>query len=169
MTICIRSAQSADLPAILAIYNDAVLNTTASWDYEIRTFEKHVQWFEQHQQLGLPVLVAVDEAGTITGWGSLSKFREKIGYQYTVEHSVYVASDYRRQGIARSIVLATVEAARNLGKHIIIGGVDASNEASVRLHETLGFEQVAHFKQVGYKFDRWLDLIFFQRVLTSDL
>jgi phosphinothricin acetyltransferase len=165
MTICIRPAQTADLSAILDIYNDAVLNTTASWDYETRTSEQHVQWFEQHQQLGLPVLVAVDEAGTVVGWGSLSKFREKIGYQYTVEHSVYVAANHRRQGIARSIVLATVEAARSLGKHIVIGGVDANNEASVRLHEALGFEQVAHFKQVGYKFDRWLDLIFYQLAL----
>ncbi len=168
MTISLRAAQSSDLPAILDIYNHAVLNTTASWDYEPSTLDQRTRWFEQHKHLGLPVLVAVDEAGTIVGWGALSEFREKIGYQYTVEFSVYVAADHRRRGIGRLIVLALIDSACALGKHIIVGGVDASNEASVRLHEALGFEKVAHFKQVGYKFDRWLDLIFFQRVLMSD-
>lgn len=167
MTIHIRPAEAADLPAILAIYNDAVLHTTASWDYEPSTLDQRTRWFEQHRQQGLSVLVAVDREGSVVGWGSLSKFREKIGYQYTVEHSVYVAAGHRRQGIGRLIVLALIEAARQLGKRSLIGGVDASNEASLRLHESLGFEQVAHFKQVGYKFDRWLDLIFVQRILAE--
>jgi phosphinothricin acetyltransferase len=109
----------------------------------------------------------VNASGQVVGWGSLSKFRDKIGYQYTAEHSVYVAADHRRQGIGRMILLELIEAARALGKHILIGGLDASNEASLRLHQALGFEQVAHFKQVGYKFDRWLDLIFLQRTLTE--
>lgn len=165
MTICIRAAERADLPEILAIYNDAVLNTTASYDYEPSTLEQRTLWFEQHQQQGFPVLVAVNPAGKVVGWGSLSKFREKIGYQYTAEHSVYVAADQRRQGIGRSMLLALIEAARTLGKHTLVGGVDASNEASIRLHLSLGFEQVAHFRQVGYKFDRWLDLVFMQLTL----
>jgi len=167
MSITIRAAEAGDLLAILDIYNDAVLNTTASYDYEPNTLEQRTRWFEQHHEAGLPVLVAVDSDGRIVGWGSLSKFREKIGYQYTVEHSVYVAPDQRRQGIGRSILQALIEAACAMGKHIIIGGVDADNEASRRLHESLGFEQVAHFKQVGYKFDRWLDLIFYQRELRE--
>ncbi len=167
MTICIRAAEPADLPAILAIYNDAVVNTTASWDYEPSTLEQRAQWFEQHRKLGLPVLVAVDELDTVVGWGSLSKFRDRIGYQYTVEHSVYVAAAYRRQGIGRLIVLALIDAARQLGKRTLIGGLDASNEASLHLHESLGFEQVAYFRQVGYKFERWLDLIFVQRTLAD--
>ncbi len=167
MTICIRAAEPADLPAILDIYNDAVLHTTASWDYEPNTLEQRTRWFEEHQRLGLPVLVAVNAEGTIVGWGSLSKFRDRVGYQYTVEHSVYVAAGYRRQGIGRQIVLDLIGAARQLGKRTLIGGLDASNEASLRLHESLGFEQVAYFKQVGYKFDRWLDLIFVQRSLAD--
>jgi len=167
MTTRIRSAQSSDLPAILAIYNEAVLNTTASYDYEPNTLEQRMVWFEDHQRQKLPVVVAVNAAGTVIGWGSLSKFRDKIGYQYTVEHSVYVAPGQRRQGVGRLIVTTLIEAARDLGKHSIIGGVDAQNEASLRLHEALGFEQVAHFKQVGYKFDRWLDLVFMQRMLAE--
>src|SRR5262249_35391186 len=139
-----------------------------SYDYEPATLENRMLWFDQHQQLGLPVLVAVED-GTVVGFGALSKFREKVGYQYTVEHSVYVVKDHYRRGIGRLMVLALIDAACALGKHVIIGGVDASNEVSIRLHEALGFERVAYFKQVGYKFDRWLDLIFFQRVLVQPL
>ncbi len=167
MSIHIRLAQTDDIPAILAIYNDAVLNTTASYDYEPSTLEQRTLWFEQHQQQGFPVLVAVDDADMVVGWGSLSKFREKIGYQFSVEHSVYVAANQRRQGIGSLILQALIEAAQEMGKHVMIGGVDASNEASLSMHQALGFEQVAHFKQVGYKFDRWLDLVFFQRNLES--
>lgn len=167
MDISIRPAHVEDLRAILDIYNEAVLNTTASYDYEPHTLEQRTRWFEQHQQQDLPVLVAVNEAGAIIGWGSLSKYREKIGYRYTVEHSVYVARDQRRLGAGRLIVMALVDAARQLGKHVIIGGIDADNQASLKLHQSLGFEQVAHLKQVGYKFDRWLDVIFVQRILTD--
>jgi phosphinothricin acetyltransferase len=159
-------AQASDVPAILAIYNDAVLNTTASWDYQPQPFEQRMAWFEKHQEQGLPVIVAINEDGKVLGWGSLSEFRERIGYRFTVEHSVYVAAEYRGQGIGRLIVQTLIDEARRLGKHVLIGGVDQSNQVSLRLHESLGFEQVAHIKQVGYKFDRWLDLVFFQLILT---
>lgn len=167
MSICIRLARTSDIPAIVDIYNDAVLNTTASWDYEPATLDQRMQWFRQHQEQGFPVLVAHDAAGRVIGWGALSKFREKIGYQFTVEHSVYVAADSRGQGVGRTIVHALIDEAQNLGKHVLIGGVEKSNEASLRLHRGLGFEEVAHFKQVGYKFDRWLDLVFLQKVLVK--
>jgi L-amino acid N-acyltransferase len=167
MNIRICPAETTHIPAVLEIYNEAVLNTTASYDYEPHTLEQRTKWFEQHQQLGLPIFVALNDTDQVVGWGSLSKFREKIGYQYSVEHSVYVAADQRRRGIGRLLLRALIEAARNLGKRVIIGGVDASNEASVQLHLSLGFEQVAHFKQVGYKFDRWLDIIFLQKILTE--
>jgi L-amino acid N-acyltransferase len=167
MNIRICPAETLHIPAILEIYNEAVLNTTASYDYEPHTLEQRTKWFEQHQQIGLPIFVALDDRDQVVAWGSLSKFREKIGYQHSVEHSLYVAADQRRRGIGRILLMALIEAARNLGKHVIIGGVDASNEASLQLHLSLGFEQVAHFKQVGYKFDRWLDIIFLQRTLTE--
>lgn len=167
MTIQIRLARESDIPAILAIYNDAVLNTTASWDYEPSTLEQRTRWFELHKQLGLPIFVAESAPATVVGWGSLSKFREKIGYQFTVEHSLYVTAECRRQGIGRAILVTLIDSARDLGKHAIIGGVEAGNAASVTLHQSLGFEQVAYFKQVGYKFGRWLDLIFFQNVLVK--
>jgi L-amino acid N-acyltransferase YncA len=165
MSITLRTAQVDDLPAILAIYNEAVLNTTASYEYEPNTLEQRTRWFEGHGADGLPILVAVDEVGEVVGWGSLSKFRDRIGYRFTVEHSVYVAVDQRGRGIGRCIVAALIEAARDLGKHVIVGGLDSSNEASVRLHQSLGFEEVGRFKQVGYKFDRWLDVVFYQKML----
>lgn len=167
MSIYIRTAQPTDLPAILAIYNYAVLNTTASYDYEPQTLEQRTRWFEHHQIEGLPIFVAVDEENKVTGWGSLSKFRDRIGYQHTVEHSVYVDVEHWRQGIGRALLATLIKSAQECNKHVLIGGIDASNEASVRLHESLGFEPVAHFRQVGYKFDRWLDLIFVQRMLTK--
>ena len=167
MSIQICHAQTNDLPAILDIYNDAVLHTTASWDYEPATLEQRTQWLEQHQQQGFPVLVARGVTNQVLGWGALSKFREKIGYQFTVEHSVYVAAGWRGQGIGRDIVQALINEASLMGKHVIIGGVEKSNEASLRLHHALGFEQVAQFKQVGYKFDRWLDIIFLQKILAD--
>jgi phosphinothricin acetyltransferase len=163
----IRTVSTDDLPAILDIYNEAVLNTTASYDYQPHTLAQRTVWFQQHADQGLPIIVVVDAAGTVVGWGSLSKFREKIGYQYTVEHSLYIHADYRGQGIGRRLLLALVEAARALGKHAIVGGVDSSNTVSQRLHESCGFQQVAHFRQVGYKFDRWLDILFYQRILTD--
>lgn len=167
MPVQIRPAQATDLPAILDIYNDAVLNTTASWDYDPATLVARTLWFEQHQQLGYPVLVAIDETDRVVGWGALSKFREKIGYQFTVEHSVYVADGFRGQGIGRCIVAALIDEAQRLGKHVIVGGVETSNEASLRLHRSLGFVEVARFKEVGYKFDRWLDIAFLQKILVE--
>jgi phosphinothricin acetyltransferase len=167
MSIRIRAAETEDVPAILDIYNEAVLNSTATYDYEPNTLEQRVRWFEQHREQGLPILVAVNAEGRVVGWGSLSNHKERRGYQYTVEHSTYIATDQRRQGIGRLILAALIDAACALGKHIIMGGVDGENEASLRLHEAFGFERVAHFKQVGYKFDRWLDVIYFQRTLTQ--
>ena len=166
MSIQICQAQITDIPAILEIYNEAVLNTTASWDYEPATLEQRTEWFKQHQQQGFPVVVANDAYRRIVGWGSLSKFREKVGYQYTVEHSVYVAFGHRGQGIGRLIVQTMINEAQKMGKHVMIGGVEKSNLASLRLHQALGFQEVASLKQVGYKFDRWLDLVFLQKILT---
>jgi L-amino acid N-acyltransferase len=167
MTVQICPAIHSDIAAILEIYKDAVLNTTASWDYEPATLEQRMQWFQQHQQQGFPVLVARNVTNRVVGWGALSKFREKIGYQYTVEHSVYVAPDWRGQGIGRVVVQALIAQAQQMGKHVIIGGVETSNEASLRLHQSLGFEEVAHFRQVAYKFDRWLDIVFLQKMLEG--
>jgi phosphinothricin acetyltransferase len=162
----IRDAVEGDLEQILAIYNDAVLTTTATYDYEPRSTEAQRAWFAAKQTAGYPVLVA-DQAGTIVGFASYGPFRAWAGYRHTIEHSVYVAADCRRQGLGRALLEPLISRARDAGFHIMIGGIDADNAASIRLHEALGFERTAHMREVGRKFDRWLDLVFMQHWLAG--
>lgn len=160
----IRAAQAADLPAILDIYNDAILNTTAVYDYEPHTLTMRQAWFAHKQAEGFPVLVA-DIQGTVAGFGTLGSFRAWAAYQYTAENSIYVAPSYQGQGLGKRLLENLIGAAQTMGLHAIVAGIDAENTVSLRIHERYGFRQVAHFHQVGYKFDRWLDLIFMERLL----
>ena len=164
MRISIRAATRADVPAILTIYNDAVLNTTASWDYEPSTLEQRLAWYDEHVEGNFPIFVAAD-GEEIVGWSAFGKFRAKIGYQYSVENSVYVAADRRGQGIGKLLIPPLIEAAQERKLHMMIAGIEASNTVSVKLHTQFGFVECARFTQVGYKFGRWLDLIFMQRLL----
>lgn len=162
--ITIRHATEEDLPEILAIYNDVILHTTAVYDYEPHTLEMRQQWFKTKKDQDFPVFVAIDE-GRIVGLSSIGVFRAWAAYKYSVENSVYVASDCRGKGVGKLLIPPLIDAAKKLKLHTIIAGIDASNEASIRLHEHFGFEEVAHFKEVGYKFNRWLDLKFLQLIL----
>ena len=161
----IRPATREDLPGILEIYNDAVLNTTATYDYEPRTLEHRIAWFEEHAKDNYPVFVAVEESGRIAGWSSLSSFHARAGYRFTAENSVYVAADCRGQGIGKLLMPPLIEGARKRGAHAIIGAIDADNEPSVRLHASIGFVKVAHLRQVGFKFGRWLDVVYMELLL----
>lgn len=163
--ITIRPATEADLPGILEIYNDAVLHTTATYDYEPRTLEQRRQWFEDHQRDNYAIFVAVDETARIVGWSALNPYHARPGYRFTTENSVYIAADRRGQGIGKQLLEPLIEAARARGLHAIIAAIDATNEASIRLHARYGFEQVGHFKQVGFKFGRWLDVVYMQKIL----
>jgi L-amino acid N-acyltransferase len=163
----VRPATREDLPAIVEIYNDAVLNTTASYDYEPHSMEQRVAWFEAHQQNRQPVFVAVENS-TVLGWSSLSSFRERIGYRFTVENSVYVAAAHRRRGVGAALIPPLIESAQVLGMRAIIAAIDAQNETSIRLHARFGFMTVGHFKQVGFKFGRWLDVVYMERLLNSE-
>lgn len=158
----IRPAERRDLQAILDIYNEAVLNTTASYDYEPRTLEHRTAWFEDHQRQEFPIFVAVDSAGQVVGWSALNPFHSRIGYQFTTENSIYIAASHRGQGIGKLLMPPLIEGARKRGLHAIIAAIDASNEASIRLHARFGFEKVAHLKQVGFKFGRWLDVVYME-------
>jgi L-amino acid N-acyltransferase len=164
MKLEIRPAEAADLEAMLAIYNDAILNTTAVYDYQPRSSDLQRQWFETKQAQRLPVFVAHDGA-TIIGFGSFGPFRPWPAYQFTVENSLYVDSTHRRKGAGTALLASLVSAARNAGYHAMVAGIDATNEASLALHRKAGFEPVAHFREVGWKFERWLDLIFMERML----
>jgi L-amino acid N-acyltransferase len=121
-------------------------------------------WFKARQQQNHPVLVATDDTGVI-GFSALGDFRAWPCYGFTVEHSVHVRADRRGRGVGRALMEALIPRAASLGKHILIAGIDADNAGSLKLHEGLGFERVAHFREVGRKFNRWLDLVFMQRFL----
>lgn len=162
-----RPASHADLPSILEIYNEAVRNTTATYDYEPRTLEHRVAWFEDHEKHNYPVFVAEAGDGSIAGWSSLNRYHDRKGYQFTADNSVYVGAGWRGQGVGRSLMPPLIQAARDRGLHVILAGVDAENEASLRLHASFGFEKVAHFRQVGFKFGRWLDVVYLELVLES--
>jgi phosphinothricin acetyltransferase len=161
----VRPAIHDDLSGILAIYNEAVLNTTASYEYEPGTLEHRIAWFEDHARNDLPVFVAENESGRVVGWSALNRYRDRKGYQFTTENSIYVAVDVRGQGIGKLLMRPLVDAARERGLHAILAGIDAQNEASIRLHASFGFVKVAHFKQVGFKFGRWLDVVYMELLL----
>jgi L-amino acid N-acyltransferase YncA len=163
----LRDAEEADLPAIRDIYNDAVLNTTAIWNDTQVDLENRATWLAERRRLSYPVLVAVADDGTIAGYASFGDWRAFDGYRHTVEHSVYVEKNQRGGGIGRMLMLALIERAAALGKHVMVAGIEANNEASIRLHEKLGFEITGQMKEVGTKFGRWLDLTFMQLTLPE--
>ncbi len=163
----VRAATSEDLPAILSIYNDAVLTTTATYDYEPRTLEQRMIWFEDHQRSGLPVFVAVTGQCLVTGWSALNKYHDRPGFRFTTENSVYVHANYRGQGIGGKLLSPLLQKAGDLGLRSVIAGIDAENEASLRLHTRHGFVQVGRFPSVGYKFGRWLDVVYMQYTLPE--
>jgi L-amino acid N-acyltransferase YncA len=166
MAFIIRPAAHTDLPGILAIYSEAVLHTTASYDYEPSTLEARTAWYESHVQQRLPIFVA-EQGDSVVGWSALHTFRPKVGYLFTAENSVYVAADRRRQGIGRALIVPLIRCARQLGMHALIAEIDAENTPSLRLHAGLGFVQVAHFREVGYKFGHWLDLVCMELLLNT--
>ena len=160
----VRDATEEDLPGILAIYNDVIATSTAIYTESPVTLADRAEWMRARLEQGYPVLVTEDETG-ITGYGSFGEFRAWPGYRHTVEHSVHVRADRRAHGIGAAIVAELLRRAASMRKHVMIAGIDADNIASLRLHERLGFEKVAHFREVGWKFGRWLDLVFLQRRL----
>jgi len=162
--IQIREAIQEDLPQLLTIYNDIILHTTAVYDYEPHTLEMRQAWFKVKQDQGFPVFVA-EEDGKILGFSSIGPFRAWAAYKYSVENSVYVSAEQRGKGIGKLLIPPLIDASKKMEMHTIIAGIDASNEASLKLHKSFGFEEVAHFKEVGWKFERWLDLKFLQLIV----
>ncbi len=158
----IRAATVADLPRIHAIYNDAVRTTTATWDYDPWPWEKRVAWWEEHERdTTCPVFVAeVDRE--VAGFSYLSHFREKIGYRFTREDTIYVDPGLHRRGLGLTLLSSVVEHARAAGMRAVIGGIVSTNEPSLRLHGRLGFVETARMPAVGYKFGQWLELVFVQ-------
>ena len=168
--VTVRGAGEADLPAILAIYNDAVANTTAIWNDALVDLENRRIWWRARRDAGFPVIVAVESgerSDEVLGYASYGPFRAWPAYKYTVEHSVYVDARFRGQGVGRRLLEAVIAAAEGQDYHVMVGGIDASNSVSIRLHESLGFELSGIVKQAGFKFGRWLDLALYQLILRT--
>lgn len=162
----IREAELRDLPIILDIMNDAILNTTSIYDYGIRNNEFVENWFNKKQLDKMPVLVCEINNKTVA-YGSYGIFRAWDAYKFSAEHSIYVHKDFRGQGTGKQLLMALIEKAKKDGYHTMIAGIDADNLSSFNFHKKLGFREVGKFKEVGYKFDRWLDLVFLQLMLNE--
>lgn len=154
-------------PAILAIFNEAIVNSTALYDYQPRPLESMKAWFDAKQQGNFPVIGLEDSQGQLLAFGSYGTFRAWPAYKYTAEHSVYVHHDHRGRGLGLEVMRALIESARQRDLHALVGGIDATNTASIALHQRLGFQHVGTLPQVGFKLGRWLDLALYQLLLET--
>lgn len=161
----IREAVQADFDEITAIYNEVLTTSTAIYNDRPATLEDRIAWWRSRTEQGYPVLVAID-ANSVAGFGTFGDFRPWPGYRFTVEGTIHIHSAARGRGIGTELLKALVAKAQALGKHTMIAGVDAENTASLRFLERFGFERVGYLREVGYKFDRFLDLVFLQYWIT---
>lgn len=161
----IRDALQSDFEQITAIYNEVLTNSTAIYNERPATVEERISWWRSRAAQSYPVLVAAD--GThIAGFGSFGDFRAWPGYRFTVEGTVHIHAGSRGQGVGTELLHAILARAKSAGKHVMIAGVDSENAASLRFLERFGFERAGQLREVGYKFDRFLDLVFLQYWIT---
>jgi L-amino acid N-acyltransferase len=161
----IRDAVDSDFDEITAIYNEVLMNSNAIYNDRPATREDRHAWWRARLGQGFPVIVVTD-GDRIMGFASFGDFRAWPGYRFTVEGTVHIRADSRGQGVGTELLKAIIERARALGKHTMIAGVDAENAASLRFLERFGFERAGHLREVGFKFNRFLDLIFLQYWIT---
>lgn len=162
----VRDATEVDLPAMLAIYNDVVRTSNAVFTESERSADEHRLWWRDRVEAALPVLVALD-GEEVVGFASYGPFRPWPGYRQTVEHSIHVRADRRRQGFGGALLAQLVRCASEVGVHVMVAGVDGGNEASLALHEAHGFRQAGRLHEVAVKHDEWLDLVFLERCLAA--
>jgi len=153
--------------AILQIFNEAILHSTAVYNYRPRSAETIRSWLESKGRAGLPVIGIEGAGGELLGFATYGSFRDRPAYKYSVEHSVYVRSDRRRKGLGVMLLTALIDAARGQERHVMVGGIDVENAASIALHRKLGFSCAGTIRHAGYKFGRWLDLAFYQLILDT--
>ena len=160
-----------DAAAILAIFNHAILNTTALYEYQPRTMTTMQQWFANKAAAGFPVfgLFESESPESLVAFGSYGTFRAFPAFKYSVEHSVYVHQEHQGKGLGQQMLQLLIEAAQTQGYHLLIGGIDANNSGSIALHSKLGFVHSGTITQAGFKFGRWLDLAFYQLTLATPL
>jgi len=163
----VRCTHERHAAAILAIFNHAIANSTALYDYQPRALDSMGPWFAAKDKGNFPVIGIEDGDGQLIAFGSYGTFRAWPAYKYTVEHSVYVRHDQRGRGLGKAIMQLLIAAAREQNLHAMVGGIDATNAGSIALHAGLGFQHVGTMPQVGFKFGKWLDLALYQLILDT--
>jgi L-amino acid N-acyltransferase len=154
-------------PAILEIFNEAIAHSTALYDYQPRSIESMVTWFQTKATGNFPVIGAVNDHNQLLGFASYGTFRAWPAYKYSIEHSVYIHHNHRRQGIGKALMEQLITTASEQQYHVMVGGIDQTNTSSIALHSQLGFTHAGTIHQAGFKFGRWLDLAFYQLLLTT--
>jgi phosphinothricin acetyltransferase len=167
MQIVIKPCDRSYAEPVLSIFNDVIATSTALYDYRPRTMEMMETWFQTKLQGGYPVLGALTPDGELMGFGTYGAFRIQPAYKYTVEHSVYVARAFRGHGIGRRLLEELIAVATQQGYHVLVGAIDAENATSIALHRQLGFQESGTLRQVGFKFGKWLDMVFYQLTLAT--
>jgi L-amino acid N-acyltransferase len=170
MSISIRDAADDDLPAILEIVNQGIVDSTTSWALEPESADERGHWMAARRARGFPVIVAMDDArGEVVGLASYGDFRDSIskpGYRFCVEHTILIHQNRTGEGIGPILLGELIERARAAGIHVMVAGIDGENEGSIRFHERHGFVETARMPEVGFKYGRWLDLVLMQRTIT---
>jgi phosphinothricin acetyltransferase len=166
-TKLVRCTHGQHAAQILEVLNDAILTSTALFDYKARTAESMVAWFKAKEAGNFPVIGAEASDGQLLGFASYGTFRAWPAYKYSVEHSVYVHKSHRGKGLGRLLMQELIRVARDQQLHLLVGGIEASNSSSIALHEALGFSHAGTLAQAGFKFGRWLDLSFYQLILPT--
>ena len=163
----LKSCTEVQLPEILDIFNDAILNSTALYEYKVRTLERMNAWYADKIKGDYPVVGAFAQDGKLLGFSTYGMFRVQPAYKYTLEHSVYVRCDMRGHGLGKVLLQEIIRKAQEQNFHSLIGVIDADNTVSIKLHENEGFVHVGVLKESGYKFGRWLDAAFYQLRLKT--
>jgi L-amino acid N-acyltransferase YncA len=162
----VRNAIEPDLQRITDIYNEVLTTSTAIFNDRPALVEERREYWKSRVQQGYPLLVAV-EGDTVLGYATFGDFRSWPGYRFTVEGTIHIHTSARRNGVGTALLKELVGHAKTAGKHVMIAGVDATNKASLSFLEGFGFERVGHLREVGYKFDKFLDLVFLQIMLAD--
>lgn len=164
MKILLRHARHEDLEVIRRILNIEIKETPHNYDYETKSETAMEQWFESKKKNGSPILV-VEAEGIVQGYATYGRFRDKIGYQYCAEHSIYLSMESRGKGYGSILMTQLIQEARQRNIHTLIAGINSTNEKSIRFHENFGFQRKALLPEVGYKFGTWQNLVLMQLLL----
>ena len=169
MDYSIKPCDEAQLPEMLEMFNDAIINTTSVYDYKPRTMEFMVDWYNSKLKGGYPLIGLFDIHDNLLGFGTYGSFRSRPAYKYSIEHSIYVRNDMRGRGYGKVLLKEIIAQAIRNDYHVIVGGIDSDNAISISFHEKMGFEFSGIIKHAGYKFGKWLDLSFYQLILNTPL